>query len=152
MKGSIRDTDERAWFEGMCKDPVLFHALSYKCGVHQTLRGLVPLQQKRLEILEHQLRTIQLINSALDELENANLEHLIIAMMCLWRTNPKRPQSKEAADPLFSAHIPDANWISLYGQMQNVDLHGKAITHLVDRLGGTQSLQFPGVLVAAFSL
>jgi hypothetical protein len=149
--GSIGEEERRAWFEGMCSTPLLFHALSYKSGVHQTLRGLAT-QRKKVQTMEHQLKTTQLINIALEELANANTEHLIIAMMCLWRTNLETADRHPTADSLFSAHNPDANWIALYGRMHNVEIHAKALNYLVHRLGGAQALRFPGLLVTVLSL
>ena len=137
-----------AWFEAVCTSPVLFHALHWAVAVHCDLCGEETFWTVTRGALEHKTAAIQLIRQNLADiasLSHWDTEMLMLSIITLARTEIRREHVPESivVSP-FIPHLPTEYWQNLYGRMEAVQGHIRAVRVLVTRLGGLGKLSFPG--------
>ncbi|KAK3114221.1 hypothetical protein LTR53_007688 [Teratosphaeriaceae sp. CCFEE 6253] len=145
LKNTLQPPQIASWFQAFSQSPVVFHALSYTVGVHQSLSGSGAATGNQQEMLMHKGQTIRTINGLLNDLDNADAEMMILAMFILWRVNVAQQTDVREETLLFSAYMPGANWISVYGKAQAIDMHAQALYWLVERIGGLPKIKLPGL-------
>ncbi|KAF2162931.1 hypothetical protein M409DRAFT_26784 [Zasmidium cellare ATCC 36951] len=121
------------WFAAFFEHPLVFHCLSYSCGILQDVSSGRPVQQARLV---HRLKTIQLVNQQLGNIDNVDPEPILLAITTLWRINTDQMGGVRAAPLIFTPHRRSASWVALFGKLGGDDTHSRAMVELVNRVGG----------------
>ena len=135
-----------AWFQAFTRDPLTFHGLSYAIGVHQRLSGVPGAVTRFAQTLGHKSQAIQLVNARLPALDGqAMIELALLTIAILWRVNDQAVASDSEEFMLLNSYLPTADWLCLYGKTDTVDAHAGAVRFLVERLGGLNNLQLPGL-------
>lgn len=143
---------EIAWyFEAYCEHLIVFHAAAYSAANHQDrLRG-EPLRTSSVEIIGHKIEAIRLLNTLLSDLDNANIETVLMAMLCLMRKEPQEDQLQPDQMLLFRPHLPQVNGVDIYGRGMDSrpdGIHRHAIGYLITRAGGLGNLRSSGLAKA----
>ncbi|KAK4955112.1 hypothetical protein LTR10_007306 [Elasticomyces elasticus] len=146
LKNTLQPQQISSWFLAFSQSPVVYHALSYTVGAHQEIVSGSTAALVQQQALVHKGQTIKIINELLNDLDNADTEAMILAMFILWRVNAATKQSDQREETLlFSPYMPGANWLSVYGRAEAVDMHAQAMYWLVARLGGLEQVKLPGL-------
>ncbi|KAK4502270.1 hypothetical protein PRZ48_005695 [Zasmidium cellare] len=85
------------WFAAFFEHPLVFHSLSYSCGILQDVSNGRSIQPARLV---HRLKTIQIVNQQLGNIENVDPEPILLAITTLWRINTDQLTLKQSLEPL----------------------------------------------------
>lgn len=121
------------WWEAFFQHPLVFHRLSYSCGILQDVSNGRVIQYPRLV---HRLKTIQIVNKQLGDIDNADPEPILLAITTLWRINTDKLAEKPVAPLIFSPHRRGASWVAVAGKLGGDDIHSRAMVELVNRVGG----------------
>jgi hypothetical protein len=95
--------------------------------------------------LTHKTWAIRLLNAALSKLESANEEHVILTILLLATNEPGREAVRVERSLPLQPHMPQGNWMSVYGRIEIEHAHAKALIFLVHRKGGLESIRMPGL-------
>lgn len=145
MKTTMRHHELCAWFVAFTQSPLAYHSLSCSVYVHRQLVGADD-HAKDLEMsLFHKGKTISLVNNALDDMQKANMDDVLHAIIVLWRVNPVLRQETCEDTSLFVPHLPYANWVNVWSRTERVPMHAAAFYWLVEKLGGIDKLKLPGL-------
>ncbi|KAK5738571.1 hypothetical protein LTR17_005907 [Elasticomyces elasticus] len=146
LKNTLQPQQISSWFLAFSQSPVVYHALSYTVGAHQEIVSGSTAALVQQQALVHKGQTIKIINELLNDLDNADTEAMILAMFILWRVNAATKQNDQREETLlFSPYMPGANWLSVYGRAEAIDMHAQAMYWLVARLGGLEQVKLPGL-------
>lgn len=123
------------WFAAFFQHPLVFHCLSYSCGILQDVSCGRAIGRSRLV---HRLKTIQIVNKQLGDIDKVDPEPILLAITTLWRINTDNlTESRKAPPPLiFTPHRRSASWVALFGKLGGDDTHSRAMVELVNRVGG----------------
>ena len=121
----------------------------YASAVHQDiLRNQISLSAKQ-GILAHKTKAFRLLGDLVSKQRTpAELELLLFAVMILWHYDLQDSQIRQEEVLHFSAYMPGANWLSVYGRTRGVESHAKALYDILNQLGGVQQLKMPGLAFA----
>ena len=126
--------------------PLAFYGLSYAVGVHQHISGVPGAVKHYTRPLGYKSQLIRLVNGTLTTLESqTDIEMVMLAIFILWKVNIQETDKQQEDGLLFNSHLPGATWLSVYGKADVVDQHAGAVRWLVERSGGLQGLQHPGL-------
>ena len=123
----------RAWFEAFCRHPVIYHSFHYAIAVHRDVVSNRVLYSNSQEILAHKTQAIRLLNAVLAESSDAAVDMIILTTLLLATTELQQERIDGDLLLLFDPHLPTANWISVYGRIETVKLHARAMMALVIR-------------------
>lgn len=126
------------WFAAFFQHPLVYHALSFSCGVMQDVSNNRPVGEQRLL---HHIKTIQLVNKQLDNLESVDVEPILLAIITLWRVNCDEIIVPQVVPLLFKAHHRSQKWVLLAGKLGGVGSHAFALQYLVQRNGGLKNFK-----------
>ena len=121
------------WIASFFQHPIVYHCLSFSCGVIQDYTNSRPISPQRLY---HRGKTISLVNQALSHLDNADIEPVLLAISSLWRMNTDTTIGRKEVLMLFQPHVRNLSWVNLFGRLAGDTLHGQALAELVNRRGG----------------
>lgn len=122
-----------AWIASFFQHPIVYHCLSFSCGVMQ---DYMTSRQIRPQRLFHRGKTISLVNQALSHLDHADIEPVMLAISSLWRMNTDATIDRKEVLILFKPHVRNLSWVNLFGRLAGDTLHGQALAELVNRRGG----------------
>lgn len=133
-------------FQAFCEEPMLHHVLHYCVAVlhDQTSNSLT--LSRRLEMLWHKFEAIRLLNEALTNIDDCNIELVICTVMYLTGLDLEKRESEHTL--LFRAHPWQALWPWIDGQKLPVKTHVDALQTLVNKRGGLEALQMPGLALS----
>lgn len=112
-----------AWVKAFFTSPLVYHSLSFSCGILQDVSSGRPIQTRRLF---HKLKTIQGIHQQLGQVDKADTEPLMLAITTLWRINTDKIAQRNAVPLLFSPHVRSASWVAIFGTLGGDGSHANA--------------------------
>ncbi|KAI5361917.1 Putative fungal transcription factor [Septoria linicola] len=122
-----------AWIAAFFQHPIVYHCLSFATGVMQDFTLSRPISSRRLW---HRGMTISLVNSALGNLNDIDIEPVLLAITSLWRINTEILVERREVSVLFLPHVRNLSWVSVLGKLGGDPQHGQALAQLVHRKGG----------------
>ena len=141
--------DERsitAWYRAFTEHAIIFHGFHYAAAVHaDALQGEKNLS-RRPDMLVHKNQTIHLLNDMVARIDEVDMEIVIhIVLMLTWNELEASKLESSLSSSHLSPHFENAGWLNVFGQMGAVEPHMHVLQQLVDRAGGLNGLQFPGL-------
>ena len=139
-------SEAKAWFEAFCQHRCIHHVFHYGCAVHSDLvRNRVEKSTDR-NIVAHKAAAIGLLKDKLDTLDDdTDLDAILLTVLTL-ASNELDEASMSVGTVLpFEAHVPTARWMTVYGRLETVETHAKAMFLLIHRIGGLQNIRLPGL-------
>lgn len=121
------------WFAAFFEHPLVFHCLSYSCGILQDVSSGRPVQHSRLV---HRLKTIQIVNRQLGDIDNVDPEPILLAITTFLRINVDQLSEVRQQSLIFTPNRRSASWVALAGKLGGDDTHSRAMVELVNRVGG----------------
>lgn len=89
----------------------------------------------------HHLKTIQLVNKQLDNLNTVDIEPILLAIITLWRVNFDTIIVRKEVPLLFKSHSRGQKWVLTAGKLGGDGSHAVALQHLVQRNGGLSNFK-----------
>lgn len=135
------------WFVDFCNDPLMFHTHCTAGAMYRDVLAQKSEWGRGKTALTHKGKTLSLIKSTLEDLENLSqldIERLMlsIGILGVHEFDPAHVEHKPL--PFVPFH-PAANWISLWGRSDPIEAHIQAAMGLAHRLGGPKALMTPGL-------
>ncbi|EME45112.1 hypothetical protein DOTSEDRAFT_79220 [Dothistroma septosporum NZE10] len=121
------------WIAAFFNHPLVYHSLSFSVGILQDVSHNRAVQPRRLM---HQIRTIQLVNQQLDQLDTVDHEPILLAIISLWRISLDEVAEQRLVPLLFTPHLRQASFIATFGRLGGDGSHPAALLQLVNRMGG----------------
>lgn len=136
----------KAWFAAFCEHPAIYYGFILAAATHQDAIENRSERSVQPKTIIYKTRMMRLVRQALYKPAEFDTEILILAILLLWR-NDDAPQPL-ATDTILqiSPHLPRANWLSMYGRSSGASTHFIPMMALVESLGGTLNVKFPGML------
>lgn len=135
------------WLERMLLRPLLMHAMLFGASVHlDVLRGQGGAVHNPKRLF-HKLQTIRLLGAQLQELPRDGLDEIILSILALGTneietiSNSRRAYQRSP----FQSPLTDAQWLSVYGNMSQVEAHVVALRSLVNARGGIEEIELEGL-------
>ncbi|KAK4554928.1 hypothetical protein LTR86_008076 [Recurvomyces mirabilis] len=142
LKSTLSTEQLPSWFLAFSQNPIVYNCMSYAVGVYQESTGIATPKVEQ-QTLVHKGRTIHLVNQALPDLQQADLEAVMLGIFVLWRCNFTKASPHETL--LFRPYIPEANLITEFGKFDAIDAHANALHWLIDKAGGIDNIKLPGL-------
>ncbi|KAM3417027.1 hypothetical protein BST61_g8609 [Cercospora zeina] len=123
------------WVAAFFRHPLVYHSLSYSCGIIQDFALRRPIQHHRLL---HRGQTIGLVNQALGNLADVDIEPVLLAISTLWRIDIENMGVAKEVPMQFKPHTRNLSWVNLFGTLGGDSRHGQALAQLVRRKKGPE--------------
>ncbi|PIA94164.1 hypothetical protein CB0940_08896 [Cercospora beticola] len=123
------------WVAAFFRHPLVYHSLSFSCGIIQDFHLRRPIQHNRLL---HRGQTIGLVNEALGNLADVDIEPVLLAISTLWRIDIENLGVAKEVPMLFAPHVRNLSWVDLFGKLGGDSRHGQALAQLVRRKKGPE--------------
>ncbi|PPJ55009.1 hypothetical protein CBER1_05635 [Cercospora berteroae] len=123
------------WVAAFFRHPLVYHSLSFSCGIIQDFHLRRPIQHNRLL---HRGQTIGLVNEALGNLADVDIEPVLLAISTLWRIDIENLGIAKEVPMLFAPHIRNLSWVNLFGKLGGDSRHGQALAQLVRQKKGPE--------------
>jgi hypothetical protein len=137
------------WVEAVCMCPITFHTLSWAIAVHRSTSGSGQQSFDHQLALIHKGKAIRRISSTVVRLETLNRwcrELLVLAMITMAKFDLEIAEALTPTSPIqLKPHPAIVQWMTRFGDLKIVPQHARAALQLVNRLGGIETLQFPGL-------
>jgi hypothetical protein len=95
------------------------------------------------QALSHKLIVIQKLNEYISKNKNASRDEVILAILVL-SSHETMNVTEEKRKP-FNSPLKTAQWLNVYGNIQYVPEHMKAVLNLVNSRGGIENLKLHGL-------
>ncbi|KAF2215542.1 hypothetical protein CERZMDRAFT_94942 [Cercospora zeae-maydis SCOH1-5] len=126
---------KHVWVAAFFRHPLVYHSLSFSCGIIQDFALSRPIQHHRLL---HRGQVIGLVNQALGSLADVDIEPVLLAISTLWRIDIENLGVAQEVPMLFEPHRRNLSWVNLFGTLGGDSRHGQALAQLVRRKKGPE--------------
>ena len=142
-ENSTVNSVSKAWFTTGLTYPLLFHALVFAGSIHLDFMRWNTIYPNSPTALSHKLMVIQQLNMILSNPKEAYKDEVILAILIL-ASHEARDKSEDKARP-FNSPLMAAQWLNVYGNIQYVPEHMKAVMDLIAARGGLENLKLHGL-------
>ena len=97
------------------------------------------------DMLAQKSTACRILNNKLSQLTCADIEFVLMAMICLSRVEPDAKAQPTNSASFLVPHMPCAEYVHLIGRLQWVDGLAKAMVTLVHRAGSLSRIRLPGL-------
>lgn len=133
----------KAWFTAGQTVPLLFHALVFAGSIHLDFMRLSTIYPNSPIALTHKLVVIEQLNMIMSNPIEAQKDEVILAILIL-ASHEARDQTENKIKP-FDSPLMSAQWLNVYGNIQYVPAHMKAVMELIAIRGGIEHLKLHGL-------
>ena len=121
---------------------MLFHYAPFTAATHQDMLYNSDSRSTSRETLQHKSRAIHHLRQTLPVLDGSNIDEVILTVMILATTDLQHPRSTKETSP-FDAHLPSANWLSIFGCVDFIKTHDEALSRLIDLRESLSEISIP---------
>lgn len=123
--------------------PLLFHALVFAGSIHLDFMRSSSINPNSPVALSHKLAVIQKLNNVLSNPKEVQRDEVILAILIL-ASHEARSDSENRMQP-FDSPLKSAQWLNVYGNIEYVPQHMKAVMKLIALRGGIENLELHGL-------
>ena len=97
-------------------------------------------------VVMHKAAAIGLLKDQLEHLSSdEDLDAAVLTVLALARNELDQGSMRVGVVLQFEPHLPTASWMNVYGRVEPVETHARAMLLLVERAGGLPNLKLPGL-------
>ncbi|RDW65955.1 hypothetical protein BP6252_09590 [Coleophoma cylindrospora] len=133
----------KAWFSFALTSPLLFHALVFAGSIHLDFLRWSKIFPDSPRALSHKITVLEKLKEAIGDPKQALRDEVIMAIIIL-ASHEAIDVGKSTKTP-FQSPLSHTLWIDVYGSMNYVPEHIKAISDLVALKGGLEKVEFRGL-------
>jgi hypothetical protein len=132
-----------AWLGACQKNPLLFHVLMFSSSIHlDIIRGSKFIWNSPT-ILSYKSLIFRLLSEIIREGNDPVRDEVILAILIL-SSHEIMPRIEEKRNP-FKSPLKSLQFLNIYGSIQFVPQHIKAVLELISLKGGIEEIQLAGL-------
>jgi hypothetical protein len=132
----------KAWISAALTTPLLFHALVFAALIHRDFMRWSRIYPDSPLALSHKLIAIQKLKEVISSGEEVSRDEVILAILILACQDIVNVTRKKE---LFNSPLQKGSWLNVYGNIQQIPAHLKAVMTLVALRGGLENLELKGL-------
>ena len=96
--------------------------------------------------LAHKTEAFALLKAMVPQIDQSNASIALFGVLLLAALDTEQDTLDQRPVFLFNPHLPNANWLKVYGRMEKpVEPHANAVYTLLRLVGGVENVKLPGM-------
>ena len=143
---SLPDNVFSAWFSAFCEHPLIFHCMNWTLAVHHDLLYNKLSWTASTRGLAQKTEAFSLLKAMVPHIDQSNASVALFGVLLLAALDTQQDILDQHPVFLFDPHLPNANWLNVYGRMDKpVEPHANAVHTLLRLVGGVENAKLPGI-------